>query len=601
MSRSFVVVYSWRVSSRAEFAEQWKRAKMERILEDWSYRFSVEQGAGEFGAVFALHTRWSNESAWEAALVAAGTNCSDGAAPLTDALKKLVIEVFAVESLHLLSRPRFDNHQEQPKQFSIRILEARGLLPKNANGLSDPYVVTKMGLQRKQQTTVKSQTLEPRWNESFVFAFGGEQRSRPLKISVRSKDFFFTTHEIGRCNIDLRFYRDYSEPVWVPLLDTHGKKSKERGEVLVQIVLATDPVAKPRGTAAAPAVAASSTAPVGECRIWRELAPELQTGDLVFFESRGIPSKTIRWYTKSQYSHLGMVVLPKDIDESDVGNVVLMVESHPNVRDRKDYRGEVVHGVQIGTVASKLELSSYKRIAVRKLVVNRTPEMMEILKHFLAETRNLPYTSNFVEVILAGGTGRFGVNESHLNSMHCTGLIAEIYIRWGLLPENIASNNYSPFDIEAMSLLRGYFTEDIQIYRSYNPLTHTIDLEPASIQTRYTISRALKAFQGGKQYKPGKALRLLTKQKNKQLVEDVNSRSSKGSSGSAANSSAAATTVSAHMNNINNDNNSNNNNDNNSTNSNSNNNNNNNEKRKVRGNDSSQIAFEFETTEEVMK
>lgn len=178
-----------------------------------------------------------------------------------------------------------------------------------------------------------------------------------------------------------------------------------------------------------------------------------------------------------------------------------------------------MHGVQICTVASKLDLLSYKRIAVRKLVVNRTAEMMQILKKFLAETRNLPYTSNFVEVILAGGTGRFGVNESHLNSMHCTGLVAEIYIRWGLLPSNIASNNYSPFDIEAMSLLRGYLTDDIQIYRSYNPLTHTIDLEPASIQTRYTISRALKAFQGGKQYKPGKALRMLAK-KSKQ-AEDV--------------------------------------------------------------------------------
>jgi hypothetical protein len=98
-----------------------------------------------------------------------------------------------------------------------------------------------------------------------------------------------------------------------------------------------------------------------------------------------------------------------------------------------------------------------------------------------------------------------------------TGLVAEIYIRWGLLPGSIASNNYSPFDIEAVSLLYGYLTEDIEIFRSYNPITRSIDLEPASIQTRYTISRAMKAFQGGKQYKPNKALRLITKhqQKNK--------------------------------------------------------------------------------------
>lgn len=109
--------------------------------------------------------------------------------------------------------------------------------------------------------------------------------------------------------------------------------------------------------------------------------------------------------------------------------------------------------------------------------------------------------------------------------------MAEIYIRWGLLPNNIASNNYSPFDIEAVSLLHGYLTDDIVIFRSFNPITRSIDLEPASIQTRYTISRALKAFQGGKQYKPNKALRLLTKhqQKNKQHQQQAEDDASSSS------------------------------------------------------------------------
>ncbi len=51
-------------------------------------------------------------------------------------------------------------------------------------------------------------------------------------------------------------------------------------------------------------------------------------------------------------------------------------------------------------------------------------------------------------------TCSFGVNQFHLESMHCTGLVAEIYIRWGLLTDRISSNNYSPFDFEVLAFHR---------------------------------------------------------------------------------------------------------------------------------------------------
>ncbi len=225
---AFVALYSWRVSNKDQFIEQWKRAKQQGVFEGWNYRFSVEE-SGTGDAVFALHTRWHDERTWEAAVAAAGSSGADGTVLLTEGMKRLVVEVYAVETLHVLARPRLALQEEQPaKHFSVRVLEARGLPAKNANGFSDPYVVLKMPLQRKQQTSVKAQTLDPRWNETFVFSFAGENatRARLLKISVRSKDFFFRTHEIGHASIDLRFYRDYSEPVWVPLVNPQGHKTK---------------------------------------------------------------------------------------------------------------------------------------------------------------------------------------------------------------------------------------------------------------------------------------------------------------------------------------------------------------------------------------
>ena len=123
---------------------------------------------------------------------------------------------------------------------------------------------------------------------------------------------------------------------------------------------------------------------------------------------------------------------------------------------------------QLSTLVSKLELTSYKRVAVRKLVVARTPEMMQALKRFIHETRDIPYTTSMTEMLKvrvrggllaiahglngtgfqSGGTGRFGINEYNPVSMHCTGLVAELYIRWGLLTNKISSNNYSPYDFE---------------------------------------------------------------------------------------------------------------------------------------------------------
>ncbi len=54
-------------------------------------------------------------------------------------------------------------------------------------------------------------------------------------LSVCSKDFFFSTQQIGIATIDLRYYRDYSEPVWVPLVNKKDKRTKVRSVFLFLI------------------------------------------------------------------------------------------------------------------------------------------------------------------------------------------------------------------------------------------------------------------------------------------------------------------------------------------------------------------------------
>lgn len=52
--------------------------------------------------------------------------------------------------------------------LTVRVIEARDLLAKDMNGLSDPYTILQIEGQRIQTKTIEK-TLNPVWNESFTF------------------------------------------------------------------------------------------------------------------------------------------------------------------------------------------------------------------------------------------------------------------------------------------------------------------------------------------------------------------------------------------------------------------------------------------------
>ena len=55
------------------------------------------------------------------------------------------------------------------RQLHVLLLRARQLVAADHNGLSDPFVKLSFGGQRRS-SSIKKRTLEPEWNERFVFA-----------------------------------------------------------------------------------------------------------------------------------------------------------------------------------------------------------------------------------------------------------------------------------------------------------------------------------------------------------------------------------------------------------------------------------------------
>ena len=81
------------------------------------------------------------------------------------------------------------------------------------------------------------------------------------------------------------------------------------------------------------------------------------------------------------------------------------------------------------------------------------------------------------ELILSGGTGRFGINKYHMDHLFCSGLVAEGYMRMGILDTKLSSNNYCPGDFTSMNLSKGYLEPEIYLKRYYNKNKKCYDLE----------------------------------------------------------------------------------------------------------------------------
>eukprot|EP00898_Chlorokybus_atmophyticus_P007146 jgi/Chlat1/7432/Chrsp6S07442 len=94
----------------------------------------------------------------------------------------------------------------------VTLLEGRGLIPKDMNGKSDPYVQLQVG-STKRVSRVQRGTLHPVWNQLFTFAKGDK-----LSLLAFDHDLMRDDDFLGMAELDLFKYRDFQvHDLWVPL------------------------------------------------------------------------------------------------------------------------------------------------------------------------------------------------------------------------------------------------------------------------------------------------------------------------------------------------------------------------------------------------
>ncbi|NXG42182.1 RFIP2 protein, partial [Psilopogon haemacephalus] len=129
-----------------------------------------------------------------------------------------------------------------PTHVQVTVLQAKGLKPKGKNGSNDAYTIIQLG-KEKYSTSVAEKTLDPIWKEEASFELPGLlMQENPEKyilyLIVMHRSLVGLDKFLGQVMISLNdIFEDKQrrKTEWFQLESKQGKRSKDRGEIKVNI------------------------------------------------------------------------------------------------------------------------------------------------------------------------------------------------------------------------------------------------------------------------------------------------------------------------------------------------------------------------------
>lgn len=171
-----------------------------------------------------------------------------------------------------------------------------------------------------------------------------------------------------------------------------------------------------------------------------EIESHLDSGDVLFFGGESRLCRTIKRLTGGKWSHMALVARASAEEPPLLWEATLAPEL-PDLETQS-----IAPGVNLFPLMEWI-LHYAGETAIRRLRVERTPEMRANLLDFYCEAKQRPYEKNRLELLRSAYDGLAGQNrQAGLESYFCSELVAEAYQRMGLLPLDPPSNEYTPRD-----------------------------------------------------------------------------------------------------------------------------------------------------------
>jgi hypothetical protein len=199
---------------------------------------------------------------------------------------------------------------------------------------------------------------------------------------------------------------------------------------------------------------------------YSELQTRMQTGDLILFSGQYPISKMVEKLEHSLWSHVAMVVRLPDMEAPLLWESTALTNLPDTlVHDHKTGPKLVDLKERLQTYGSDVTPYVPPRYALRPLQVERTSGMIQALHSLFQELHGIPNPGQW-KMIFEVVEGRFFKIHSKLDNYTCSELVAESYIKMGLLDPKLVINGFMPKDFSSdgrLPLLKGRLEEEIEI------------------------------------------------------------------------------------------------------------------------------------------
>ena len=178
---------------------------------------------------------------------------------------------------------------------------------------------------------------------------------------------------------------------------------------------------------------------------YKAIRDELKTGDLVFFSGAGLVSGLIKLFTKSQWTHVGMVVRIPYIDS------VLLWESTSLSKSKDVISGRLVSGVQISALSDRA--AEYNNnIGVRHLSRELNETQLQTLAELRHEFNGREYEQSKLDLAFSALDFAELSKSEDLSSLFCSEMVAEALKRMKVLITEMPSDEFTPADLSRLKL-----------------------------------------------------------------------------------------------------------------------------------------------------